>query len=156
MADTRFQRDQRIRNAVEAFTNLASSSKESVEEAVLSAAYGTLCIDAGLSPGSNPRVALKLHQSGLLGKASIDHREYRKCRIDFAWPEKRVGLRVTTWPRCRTQGSVIPEFVYADAFLRGQGWLIFQVDPASKTFDEQLDRAAFQINRIGQYPGRRP
>ena len=37
MADTRFQRDQRIRNAVEAFTNLASSSKESVEEAVLSA-----------------------------------------------------------------------------------------------------------------------
>ena len=83
MADTRFQRDQRIR--VEAFTNLASSSKESGEEAVLSAAYGTLCIDAGLSPGSNPRVALKLHQSGLLGKASIDHREYRKCRIDFAW-----------------------------------------------------------------------
>ena len=63
---------------------------------------------------------------------------------------------MTTWPRCRTQGSVIPEFVYADAFLRGQGWLIFQVDPASKTFDEQLDRAAFQINRIGQYPGRTP
>jgi hypothetical protein len=45
MADTRFHRDQRIRNAVEAFTNLASSSKESVEEAVLSAAYGTLCSD---------------------------------------------------------------------------------------------------------------
>jgi len=156
MADTRFQRDQRIRNAVEAFTNLASSSKESVEEAVLSAAYGTLCIDAGLSPGSNPRVALKLHQSGLLEKASIDHREYRNCRIDFAWPEKRVGLRVTTWPRRRTQGSVIPEFVYADAFIREQGWLIFQVDPASKTFDEQLDRAALQINRIGQYPGRTP
>lgn len=103
-----------------------------------------------------PRVALKLHQSGLLGKASIDHREYRKCRIDFAWPEKRVGLRVSTWPRCRTQGSVIPEFVYADAFLREQGWLIFQVDPASKTFDEQLDRAALQIDRIGQYPGRTP
>ncbi len=160
MADTRFQRDQRIRNAVEAFTNLASSSKESVEEAVLSAAYGTLCIDAGLSPGSNPRVALKLHQSGL-EKASIDHREYRKCGIDFAWPEKRVGLRVTTWPRRRTQGRaipefVIPEFVFADAFLREQGWLIFQVDPASNTFDEQLDRATVQIKRIGQYPRRIP
>ena len=81
------------------FTHLAASSRESVEEAVLSAAYGTLCIDAGLSPGSNPWVALKLHQSALLEKASIDHREYRNCRIDFAWPVKRVGLRVNTWPR---------------------------------------------------------
>jgi hypothetical protein len=149
MADTRFQRDQRIRNAVEAFTNLASSSKEAAGEAVLNAAYGTLCIDAGLSPGSSPRVALKLHQSGLLEKASIDHR-----LMDFAWPEKRVGLRVTTWPRSRTEDSVVPKFVYADAYLRGQGWLIFQVDPASRTLDEQLDRVITQIKRIGRYPGR--
>jgi hypothetical protein len=78
-----------------------------------------------------------------------------------AWPEKRVGLRVTTWPRRRTRGRaipefVIPEFVFADAFLRDQGWLIFQVDPASNTFDEQLDRATVQIKRIGQYPRRIP
>ena len=152
MGDPRFKGDQ-VRDVVEIVTRLAASSR-AAEESVLRAAFAALCNDAGLSPGSNPRVAWRLHKSGLLEKASIDHREYRKCRIDFAWPEKRVGLRVTTWPRCRTQGSVIPEFVYTDAFLRERGRLIFPVDPASNTFDEQLDRATVQIKRIGQYPRR--
>ncbi len=152
MADSGFSRDHAFGDAVQVLAQLADSSEEAAaEQAVLSAAYGTLCIDAGFSPGSNPRVALKLHQSGL-EKASIDHREYRKCRIEFAWPEKRVGLRVTTWPRDRAHGSVIPEFVYTDAFLRERGWLIFPVDAASNTFDEQLDRAMSVIKRMGPYP----
>jgi hypothetical protein len=157
MVTPRFQRQQVIGEAVEILGRLASASKEVAEASVLNAAYGALCENAGLSAGPHPRVSLRLHQSGLLGKASVGHREYRNCDIDFAWPEKRVGLRVTSWPRPRSAEryrGVIPEFVYADAFLREQGWLIFQVDPASNTFDEQLDRAIVQIKRIGLYPRR--
>src|SRR5689334_21381741 len=139
MREPRFKGDQVVRDAVEILTQLAVSSREA-EESVLSAAFTALCINAGSSSSSNPQVALRLHQRRLLEKYSIDHFEYCKCRIDFAWPVKRVGLRVTTWPRSRTQGSVMPEFVYTDASLREQGWLILPVDPASNTFDEQLDR----------------
>src|SRR6478752_4364305 len=109
--------DQVVRDAVEIFTRWAASSR-AAEESVLRAAFAALCNNAGLSPGSNPRVAWRLHQWGFLEKASTDHREYGKCRIDFAWPIKRVGLRVNTWPRDRAHDSVIPEFVYTDAFLR--------------------------------------
>jgi hypothetical protein len=133
------QRDQVTQKPVEILAQSAAFWNNA-EQVILSVTYRVLCEKAGLPTSTNPRVAWKLHRSGVLEKASIDHREYRKCRIGFAWPEKRVGLRVTTWPRCRTRGSVIPEFVYADAFLRDQGWLIFHVDPASKTFDEQLHR----------------
>jgi hypothetical protein len=149
--EPRFKGDQVVRDAVEILTQLAASSREA-EESVLSAAFTALCINAGLSSSSNPQVALRLHQRGLLEKASIDNLEYGKCRIDFAWPVKRVGLRVNTWPRDRAHGSVIPEFVYTDAFLRERGWLIFPVDPASNTFDEQLDRAMSVIKRMGPYP----
>jgi hypothetical protein len=104
--------------------------------------------------GHTPRVSLRLHQSGLLEKASINHSEYGNCRIDFAWPAKRVGLRVSTWPRWQIR-NVIPEFVYTDAFLREHGWLIFQVDPTSNTFEEQLSRAISVIERTVLYPRRR-
>ena len=98
MSDPRFKRVQVVRDAVEILTQLAASSREA-EESVLSAAFTALCINAGLSSSSNPRVALRLHQWGLLEKASIDNLEYGKCRIDFAWPVKRVGLRMNSWPR---------------------------------------------------------
>jgi hypothetical protein len=145
--------DQVVRDAVEIFTRLAASSREP-EQSLLRAVFVALCNDAGISPGSHPRVALRLHRCGLLEKASRDHREYGNCRIDFAWPNKRVGLRVSTWPRSRTLGSVVPEFVYTDAFLREHGWLIFPIDPASNTFDEQLSRAISAITRMVQYPKR--
>jgi hypothetical protein len=166
MVTPRFEPKQVIGDAVEILGRLPSASQDVAEASVLKVAYGALCENAGLSAGSHPRVSFRLHQSGLLGKASVDHREYRNCDIDFAWPEKRVGLRVTSWPRLRSTeryggvisteryGGVIPDFVYADAFLREQGWLVFQVDPASNTFDVQLDRAIVQIKRIGQYPRR--
>jgi hypothetical protein len=155
MADSGCSRDHAFGDAVQVLAQLADSSEEAAaEQAVLSAAFEALCINSGLTPGPNPRVALKLHKCGLLEKASTDHREYGNCRIDFAWPNKRVGLRVSTWPGSRTCGSVVPEFVYTDAFLREHGWLIFQVDPASNTFDEQLSRAISVIKRMGPYPRR--
>ena len=152
MADNGFSRDQVFGDAVQVLAQLADSSEEAaVEQAVLSAAFEALCINSGLTPGSNPRVALKLHKCGLLEKASTDHLEYGKCRIDFAWPPKRVGLRVATLPRNRTFQTV-PQFVYVDAFLRERGWLIFPIDPASNTFVEQLDRAISVIKRMGPHP----
>jgi hypothetical protein len=152
MADNGFSRDHAFGDAVQVLAQLADSSEEvAAEQAVLSAAFEALCVNSGLTPGSNPRVALKLHKSGLLYKASTDHMEYGKCRIDFAWPAKQVGLRVATLPRNRTFEPV-PEFVYVDAFLRERGWLIFPVDPASNTFDAQLDRATSVIKRMGPYP----
>ena len=152
MADSGFSRDHAFGDAVQVLAQLADSSEEAaVEQAVLSAAFEALCINSGLTPGSNPRVALKLHKCGLLEKASTDHLEYGKCRIDFAWPPKRVGLRVATLPRNRTFQTV-PQFVYVDAFLRERGWLIFPIDPASNTFVEQLDRAISVIKRMGPYP----
>jgi hypothetical protein len=74
------QRSQVIQDAVEILTQLAASSREA-EESVTSAAFTALCVNAGVSPSSKPRVAFKLHQSGLLEKASIDHREYRNCSL---------------------------------------------------------------------------
>ena len=153
MADSGFSRYHVFGDAVQVLAQLADSSEEAaVEQAVLSAAFEALCINSGLTPGSNPRVALKLHKCGLLEKASTNHMEYGKCRIDFAWPAKRVGLRVATLPRGTFQP--VPELVYVDAFLRERGWLIFQVDPASNTFDEQLSRAISVIKRMGPYPRR--
>ena len=117
MADSGFSRDHAFGDAVQVLAQLADSSEEAAaEQAVLSAAFEALCINSGLTPGSNPRVALKLHKCGLLEKASTNHMEYGKCRIDFAWPAKRVGLRVATLPRGTFQP--VPELVYVDAFLR--------------------------------------
>jgi hypothetical protein len=121
MADNGFSRGQVFGDAVQFLARLVDSSEEAAaEQAVLGAAFEALCIKSGLTPGSNPRVALRLHECGLLEKASTDHLEYGKCRIDFAWPTKRLGLRVATLPRNRSSRPV-PEFVYVDAFLREHG-----------------------------------
>jgi IS30 family transposase len=66
--------DQVVRDAAEIFTRLAASSREP-EESLLRAAFAALCNDAGLSPGSNPRVTLRLYQCGLFEKASTVSRE---------------------------------------------------------------------------------
>ena len=76
MADSGFSRNHVFGDAIQVLAQLADSSEEAaVEQAVLSAAFEALCINSGLTPGLNPRVALKLHKCGLLEKASTNHME---------------------------------------------------------------------------------
>jgi hypothetical protein len=68
--------------------------------------------------------------------------------LDVAWPAKRIGIRVTGWPRIPSAKSV-PDFVHTDAALRDLGWLIFPIDPNSPAAGEHLDRVLSVIRRTG-------
>jgi len=70
--------------------------------------------------------------------------------IDVAWPAKRIGIRLTSWPRVANPCPV-PDFVSTDAGARERGWLIFPVDPDAANSSEQLVRALRVIKRMGVY-----
>lgn len=104
-------------------------------------------------PHHYQRVMRVLQDVGLLAKAEIDYVDPNMRRIDFAWVEKQIGLRMTPCPRSAPNRR-IPDFVYTDAALREVGWLMFSVDPYSPTVKAQIDRVASVIKRVGA-PSRR-
>jgi hypothetical protein len=93
------------------------------------------------------RVMRMLQGTGVLSKAHINYVDDLR-RIDFAWAEKRIGLRIDPW-LLSTRGNRMPDFVYNDAALRERGWLIFSVDPYSPTAKDQLNRVASVVKRVG-------
>jgi hypothetical protein len=95
------------------------------------------------------RVMWGLEEARLLAKCRIEYVDSDMRRIDFAWPEKKVGLRVTSWPRAAGGHRDIPDFIYNVAALRERNWLIFYVDPYSPAFTDQLDRVISAIKRVG-------
>lgn len=104
-------------------------------------------------PHHYQRVVRVLQEVGVLAKAEIDYVDPNMRRIDFAWVEKQIGLRMTPCPRSAPNRR-IPDFVYTDAALREVGWLMFSVDPYSPTVKAQIDRVASVIKRVGA-PSRR-
>lgn len=94
------------------------------------------------------RVMWGLEESGLLAKCRIDYVDSELRRLDFAWPEKSIGLRATPWPRAGASNRDIPDFVYSDAVLRERNWLVFYIDPYSPTFQDQLDRVISAVKRV--------
>ena len=95
------------------------------------------------------RVMWGLEEPGLLAKCRIDYVDSELRRLDFAWPEKKIGLRVTPWPRAAGSSRDIPDFVYNDAALRERQWFIFYIDPYSPTFKDQLERVIAAVKRVG-------
>jgi hypothetical protein len=95
------------------------------------------------------RVMWGLEERGLLAKCRIDYVDSELRRLDFAWPEKRIGLRATPWPRAAGNNRDIPDFVYNDAALRERNWFIFYIDPYCPTFKDQLDRVISVVKRVG-------
>jgi hypothetical protein len=129
-------------------SRISVGGRELSEETLLRAVYDVLCIDAGFRPGLHPKLAFKLHEADLLKKASIAHVEDRTYPIDFAWPAKRIGLRVVHGsPDCHVDSRV------ADHELRERGWLMLAIDPRSTTFEEQFARVVAVIKRMGPYSG---
>ena len=106
-------------------------------------------------PHHYQRVILGLERAGLLLTTEIDYVDCERRRVEFAWPEKMVGLRVAPWPLGAGCGRTIPDFVYSDAALRDLGWLILSIDPSSSNFEEQLDRVVSVVKRVGAYRGPR-
>lgn len=76
-------------------------------------------------PHHYQRVILGLEGTGLLSMTAINYADDQLRRVDFAWPDKLIGLRVK------------PE-----AALCELGWLILSIDPYSSNFEEQLERVA--------------
>jgi hypothetical protein len=139
---------QMIPGAVDVLTSFVEAGKrEMSEQALLIAMYEALCIHAGLRPGRYPKLTFRLHEAGLLTKASVDHAE-KGHRIDFAWPAKRIGLRVEN-----TSYGYWSDSRPADSALRERGWLILHVDMASGSLDEQVHRVVAVIKRMGPYTG---
>ena len=114
--------------------------------------------DAGQSPAGKVlmnyfpyhyrRVMSGLNQAGLLNKVRIDYVERDMRRIDFAWVEKKIGLRVSSWPEIISNHE-IPDFIYNDAALRESGWLMLSINPHSPNFDDQLGRVVSVVKRVG-------
>jgi len=93
------------------------------------------------------RVMSGLRKAGLLGKARIDYVECDMRRIDFAWVEKKIGLRLSSWPGI-IGNHEIPDFIYNDAALRERGWLMLSINPRSQHFDDQLARVVSVVKRV--------
>lgn len=104
-------------------------------------------------PSAYRDVICRLEEIGLLAKTAIGYEASEMRRIDFAWPEKRIGMRITSWPSS-CGDSHIPDFVFNDAVLRECGWLILSVDPRSHNFNDQLDRVFSVVKRVGATKGR--
>ena len=101
-------------------------------------------------PESYRRVMAKLDEAGVLQQIAIAYLERGAgCRLDFAWPTKRVGLRMTSWPV--RGGRTIPDFVYTDAYLSERGWVILPIDPEGPAFDDQFQRAVSVMKRLTVY-----
>lgn len=94
------------------------------------------------------RVMSVLHEAGVLLNARIDYVDREMRCIDFAWPQKLIGLRVIPWP-LRGGNQKVPDFVFNDAAMREQNWLILSVDPYSPNFEEQVDRVVSVVKRVG-------
>ena len=94
------------------------------------------------------RVMSGLHKAGLLDKVRIDYVERDMRRIDFAWVEKKIGLRVSSWPEIISNHE-IPDFIYSDSALRESGWLMLSINPHSPNFDDQLGRVVSVVKRVG-------
>lgn len=70
--------------------------------------------------------------------------------LEAAWPAKRIGIRVTSWPRVGSRHSA-PDSFHNDTALRERGWLILPVDPDAANSVEQLERALRVVRRMGAY-----
>ena len=79
-------------------------------------------------PHRYQKVILGLEGAGLLSTTAINYADDELRRVDFAWPDKLIGLRVK------------PE-----ATLCELGWLILSIDPCSSNFKEQLERVALVV-----------
>ena len=79
-------------------------------------------------PHHYQRVILGLEGAGLLSTTAINYVDDELRRVDFAWPDRLIGLRVK------------PE-----AALCELGWLILSIDPYSSNFKEQLERVALVV-----------
>ena len=73
-------------------------------------------------------VILGLEGAVLLSTTAINYVDDELRRVDFAWPDRLIGLRVK------------PE-----AALCELGWLILSIDPYSSNFKEQLERVALVV-----------
>lgn len=71
-------------------------------------------------------------------------------RIEMAWPAKRIGIRLSSWPQIDGD-SAPPVFVRTDAALREREWVILPVDPESPACGKQLLRALQVVKRMGVY-----
>lgn len=76
----------------------------------------------------------------------IPEREYRFCerrwRLDFAWPEKRVGLEVEggVWVGGRhNRGSGFIQDMEKYNAAASMGWVILRVTPDQVTSQETID-----------------
>ena len=79
-------------------------------------------------PHHYQRVILGLEGAGLLSTTAINYVDDELRRVDFAWPDRLIGLRVK------------PE-----AALCELGLLILSIDPYSSNFKEQLERVALVV-----------
>lgn len=81
------------------------------------------------------RVTMRLNRWACLGEQQ--HRVGRYV-LDFAWPKQLIAIEADGPHHWRPDVAV--KDVARDAWLRSQGWLIFRVDDASETLDQQLLR----------------
>ena len=88
------------------------------------------------------RVTLRLHRWGVL-----DQFQYRvgRYRLDYAWPDRLIGLEVDGPHHWRPDVAV--KDVARDAYLRSLGWLVFRVDDASNDLEAQLGRVVRVIRQ---------
>lgn len=101
-------------------------------------------------PDHYREVMVALHEAGLLATAVIDYVDEEKRCINFAWPRKRIGLRLIPLPLFPGDRR-IPDFAYNDAALREREWLILFVDPRSHSSKRQLDRVVSVVKSMGEY-----
>jgi very-short-patch-repair endonuclease len=98
-----------------------------------------------LRRGTQPEnlAAMRLHRAG------HQHRVGR-YRLDFAWPQIKLGLEIDGPHHFRPDVAVKDTF--RDSELQDQGWLIFRVR-YTDSFEEQLARISGLIHRELQWGG---
>lgn len=98
-----------------------------------------LLTDRGLPTGTTleNRVTWRLHNWKVL-----DQTQYQvgKYRLDYAWPKILIALEADG-PFHKNPDNAARDAM-RDSYLRSLGWLVFRVDDATGTLDEQLCRVA--------------
>jgi very-short-patch-repair endonuclease len=93
------------------------------------------------------RVAIWLSQAGFRPGETVEQ-QYRvgRYRLDFAFPDVKMGLEVDGWHHRSPEGAA--RDAERDSWLRSQGWLILRVDDrhGEDSFSEQVDLVCWLVN----------
>lgn len=84
-------------------------------------------VERGWAPGTDleDEVALVLSANSRLPRPEQQHRAGR-YRLDFAWPQVRIGLEADGWHHRSPEGAAKDR--RRDSWLRSQDWVVFRVD----------------------------